>query len=55
MFMVLRTSLSVVYTVSSEVDTGPSDVRRKSKNKSKKHKTKYVCSDSSEYDSKLVR
>ena len=47
--------MSSVSSDSSEDDTSPSDVRRKSKSKSKKHRTKYVCSDSSEYDSKLVR
>ena len=43
-----------MYTVSSEVDTSPFDVRRTSKNKNKKLKTKYVSSDSSEYDSKIL-
>ena len=41
-----------MYTDSSEVDTSPSDVRRRSKNKSKKHKTKYVSSSDTKYKSK---
>ena len=39
--------MSSVSSDSSEDDTSPSDVRRKSKSKSKKHRTKYVSSDSS--------
>jgi hypothetical protein len=46
-------TMSSVSSDSSEVDICPSDVRRKSK--SKKQKTKYVSSDSSESDLKFVR